>query len=370
MMKQRVPIVGIMMVAVLTLTAHAQQAQRPGPMPSIDERTTGMKKLDGYFPLYWDERSGSMYLEVPRFDTDFLFTTGLSAGLGSNDIGLDRGRGGAGRVVRFQRVGPRVLLVQPNQSFRSSSANPLERKSVEDSFAKSILWGFAVAAESGNRVLVDATDFFLRDVNGAGNSLRPGNYRVERTRSAFYLPNTKNFPKNTEVDVTLTFVNEPTGGSAGGGGGGPAQGPQPIGATGEGGGGGGFGGNLFSGTIGSVTPTPDAVTLREHASFVELPDGNFRLRRDDPRAGYGGITFLDYSAAVSEPMQIRYIRRHRLQKKDPAAEMSEPVQPIQYLGRLRRAGGCEEGAHRGRRLVESGVRSCRVPKCVQSRRAP
>jgi hypothetical protein len=328
MMKRRVPIIGIMVCLILTMAVQAQQpAQRSGPPPSIDERTNGMKKIDGFFPLYWDERSGAMYLEIARFDSDFLFSNGLSAGLGSNDIGLDRGRGGQGRVVRFQRVGPRVLLVQANQSFRSSSTNPLERKAVEDSFAKSILWGFAVAAESGGHVLVDATDFFLRDINGAGNSLRPGNYRVDRSRSAFFLPNTKNFPKNTEVDVTLTFVNEATGGG-GGGGGGPAQGPQPIGAGG--GGGGGFGGGLFSGTVGSVTPTPDAVTLREHASFVELPDGNYQPRIDDPRAGYGGISFLDYSAPVTEPIQIRYLRRHRLQKKDPSAAISEPVQPIQY----------------------------------------
>ena len=194
-----------------------------------------------------------------------------------------------------------------------------------------MLWGFAVAAESGNRVLVDATDFFLRDIAGAGTSLRPGNYRVDRTRSAFYLPNTKNFPKNTEVDVTLTFVNEPTGG--GGGGGGPVQGPQPIGAPAGGaggGGGGGFGGSLFSGTVGSVTPSADAVTMREHASFVELPDDNFQRRADDPRAGYGGITYLDYSAPVSEPIQLRFIRRHRLQKKDPSAAIGEPVKPIEY----------------------------------------
>jgi hypothetical protein len=332
MMKWRLTIVAMMAVA-LPATARAQQPQpqqqRSGPVPSIDDRTSGMRKLDGYFPLYWDERGGALYLEISRFDSDFLFTTGLSAGLGSNDIGLDRGRGGAGRIVRFQRVGPRVLLVQPNQSFRSSSSNPLERRAVEDSFAKSVLWGFAVAAESANRVLVDATDFYLRDIAGAGTSLRPGNYRVDRTRSAFYLPNTKNFPKNTEVDVTLTFVNEATG-SGGGGGGGPAQGPQPIGAPGGGGGGGGFGGNLFSGTVGSVTPTADAVTMREHASFVELPDDNFTRRTDDPRAGYGGITYLDYSAPVSEPIQQRFVRRHRLQKKDPAAVIGEPVKPIEY----------------------------------------
>ena len=185
-----------------------------------------MKKLDGYLPLYWDERSGQMFLEISRFDTEFLFSTGLSAGLGSNDIGLDRGSGrGGGRLVYFQRVGPQVMLVQPNQSFRSSSKNPLERKSVEDSFAKSILWGFTVAAESGGRVLVDATDFYLRDVANAAGSLRPGNYRLDRTRSAFYLPNTRNFPMNTEVDMTLTFVTEPAG-AGGGGGGGPTQGPR------------------------------------------------------------------------------------------------------------------------------------------------
>lgn len=313
------------LVAVLTVSLQAQQPSRPGALSSIDDRTSGMKKIEGLFPLYWDERSGSMYLEIPRFDTDFLFATGLSAGLGSNDIGLDRGRAGGSRIVRFERVGPRVMLVQPNQSFRSSSSNPIERKSVEDSFAKSILWGFAVAAESGGRVLVDATDFFLRDLTSAGGSLRPGTYRVDRTRSTFYLPNTKGFPKNTEVDVTLTFVSETAGGR--GGGIGPTQGPTPVGTEI---GSGGRGGGLFSGTVASVTPSPDAVTMREHASLVELPDRNFQPRIDDPRAGYGGLTFLDYSAPVGEPMQIRYIRKHRLQKKDPDAAMSEPIKPIQY----------------------------------------
>jgi hypothetical protein len=288
-----------------------------------------MRKIDGYIPLYWDERTGSMFLEVPKFDTEFLMALGLSAGLGSNDIGLDRGQGGGGRVVLFQRVGPKVLLLQPNQSFRSSSTNPLERKSVEDSFAKSVLWGFTVAAESGGRVLVDATDFLVRDVIGAASSLRPGNYRVDRSRSAFYLPNTKGFPKNTEIEVTLTFSNEAAGGR-GGGGGGPAQGPQRIGDTGGGGGGGGRGGGLFSGSVASVTPTADSVTMREHVSLVELPDGNFKPRYDDPRAGYGGLTYVDYSVPIGEPMQMRFIRRHRLEKKDPTAAISEAVKPIQY----------------------------------------
>jgi hypothetical protein len=307
-----------------SLEARPTQQARPAALPSIEDRTAGLSKIDGFFPLYWEERTGSMWLEIARFNSEFLFSTGLSAGLGSNDIGLDRGAGGSGRIVTFQRVGPRVMLVQPNQSFRSSSVNPLERKSVEDSFATSILWGFQIAAESGQRVLVDATPFFVRDLTGAGNALRPGPYRLDATRCAFHLPNTKGFPKNTEIDVTLTFVSD-SGGR--GGGSGPAQGPPQIG-TGDGGG--GRGGGLFAGTVASVTPSADAVTLREHASFVELPDDRFRPRADDPRAGYGGTSFVDYSTPIGEPMVVRFIRRHRLEKKDPAAPMSDPVAPIQY----------------------------------------
>lgn len=309
-----------------------QSAARVG---SIDERTAGTQKLDGFFPLYWDERNGSLLLEIPRFGSDFLLSTGLAAGLGSNDIGLDRGQGGQGRLVHFERIGPKVLLIQANQSFRSSSRNAAERKSVEDSFAKSVLWGFTVAAESGGRVLVDASDFLLRDIHGAAGALRPGTYRVDRARSAFSMARTKAFPKNTEIETILTFANDAAGGRGGGGAAGPAQGPPPIAdpATigGRGGrGGGGFGGGLFSGTVASVTPSADSVTLREHVSLVDLPDSNYTPRDDDPRAGYGGLTFVDYSVAIGDPMQVRYVRRHRLQKKDPNAAVSEPVKPIEY----------------------------------------
>jgi len=305
-------------------------AINPGPIPGIEQRTAGMRKIEGYFPLYWDERSGSLYLEITHLNSEFLYATGLAAGLGSNDIGLDRGQEGGGKLVEFERIGPRVFLVQPQESFRSSSTNPAEQRSVADSFARSILWGFPIAAASDSRVLVDASDFFLRDGHGSGAALRPGTYRVDRTRSAFYMERTKGFPKNTEVEVTLTFANEAAGGR-GGGGGGPVQGPPPIG-TGEAaaGGRGGRGGGLFSGTVASVTPTPGDVTLREHYSLVELPDGNYQPREDDPRAGYGGMTYVDYSVPIGEPMMKHYIRRHRLIKKDPDAEMSEPVEPIRY----------------------------------------
>src|ERR1700722_7803154 len=323
----------LLLSAVFLSALHAQgrggaAAPGGGRIPPIEERVTGMQKLDGYFPLYWDERTGSLFLEIPRFNAEFLFAGGLAAGLGSNDIGLDRGQEGGGRLVSFQRVGPKGFLVQPQESFRSSSSNPAERKSGGDSFAKSILYGFTVAAERNGHALVDATEFFVRDGQGAGNALRPGPYRVDRTRSAIYMERTKAFPKNTEVEVTLTFSNEAAGGGRGGGG--PAGGPPAIGAVGGAGGGGGRGGGLFSGTVASVTPSAEAVTLREHHSLVELPDGNYTPREDDPRAGYGGLTYVDYSVPIGEPMTKRFVRRHRIVKKDLNAEMSEPVKPIEY----------------------------------------
>jgi len=303
-------------------------ANGSGPVPTIEQRTSGMRKLDGYVPLYWDEKTGSLWMEVDRFDTEMLYATGLAAGLGSNDIGLDRGESGQGRVVKFQRIGPRVMLVQPNYTWRATTSNPDEQRAVEDAFAKSILYGFTVAAETDKRVLVDATDFFVRDVLNAAARMRPGSYRVDRTRSSIDMEWTKAFPKNTEVDALLTFANEAAAGGRGGAVG-PAQGPPPVDtpiATGQGTG--GFG--LFSGSVASVTPSPDSVTLREHSTFAELPDSNYKPRLDDPRAGYSAMQFVDYSAPIGDPIVQRFIRRHRLQKVDPSAPVSDVVKPIQY----------------------------------------
>src|SRR5580658_6392122 len=302
-----------------------QTNPEPAGTPSIEKKVEGMTKLDGYFPLYWDEHSGPLWLEIPRFDTDFLYVTGLAAGLGSNDIGLDRGQAGDSAIVYFQRIGPKIFLVRRNEAFRSTSPNAAERRSVEDSFAKSVLKGFAVAAESNGHVLVDATSLFVSDGYGAGQALHPGTYKVDAERSAVYLPRTKAFPKNTEVEVTLTFAKTAEGGFDAGF---PVQGPTPIG---QGGGrASAVSQGLFSGTVASVTPDEKSVTLREHYSLVELPDDHFQPRRFDPRSGYFANGFVDYSVPIGEPMVQLFISRHRLEKRDPAAAVSEPVEPIRY----------------------------------------
>ena len=264
----------------------------------ISEKVAGMEKFPGFFPFYWDAKAGKIWLEIDKWNIEFLYVESLPAGIGSNDIGLDRGQLGNNDIVRFDRVGPRVLLVAPNYRFRAITNNADERLAVKDAFAESTLWGFEVAAEEGNRVLVDATNFFLRDVHQVTNTLQrgqQGTYRLDPTRSAFYLPNTKNFPQNTEVETTLTFTGEPTG--------------------------------QF---VRQVVPVPEAITVRERHSFVQLPSAGFKPRVFDPRASYFGIDFMDFATPIEEPITKRFIARHRLQKKDPSASVSEAVKPIVY----------------------------------------
>lgn len=267
---------------------------------TIAEKTAGMEKVPGYFTYYWDAKAGKIWLEVDRWDSEFLYVNSLPAGLGSNDIGLDRGQLGGQRVVKFTRSGPKVLLIQPNYSFRATSDNLDERQAVEQAFAQSAIFGFDVVAEDGPRVLVDASAFFLRDAHdvvGAMKRAGPGGgaFRLDPSRSAFYLPRTKNFPKNTEVEVTLTFQSD-----------------EP-----------GF-------WVRSVAPTAGAVTVRQHHSFFELPGPGFHTRAIDPRAGFFGIRFMDYSTPIPTPIVQRFAERHRLAKQNPGAAISDPVKPIVY----------------------------------------
>ena len=267
-------------------------------LPTIAEKTSSMRKLPGFFNLYWDDREGKLWLEIDKWDAEFLFLDSLQAGIGSNDIGLDRGQVGEGRVVKFDRVGPKVLLTQVNYDFRATTDNAAERRAVTDAFAQSVIWGFEAGALDGDRVLVDATAFYLRDAHHVSETLqktKQGKFHVEPSRSAIYLPNTKNFPENTEVESTLTFTGEDPG-------------------------------ELLH----RVVPDPTAITVREHYSFVQLPDNNYRPRAFDPRSGFYAIRYMDYATPIGEPIEKRYIARHRLEKKDPSAAISDPVKPIVY----------------------------------------
>ena len=266
---------------------------------SIAEKTKTMELHKGYFNYYWDAAQGKIFLAVDKLETPFLYVNSLPAGLGSNDIGLDRGQIGDSRIVYFQRVGKKLLLTQPNTDYRAVTSDPREQKAVNESFAQSILFSFTIEAEEANTLLVDATPFLLRDAHGAADRIRKmkqGTYTLNEGRSAIYITNTKNFPKNSEFEATLTFV----------------------------------GGSDAGRFVQAVAPSVEAITLRMHHSFVELPDNNYQPRKYDIRSGYFGTSYFDYGSDISEPIEKMVINRHRLFKKDPTAAMSEPVKPIIY----------------------------------------
>lgn len=283
---------------VLVCLSVVISAQTPARR-SISSVVEKAQKIDGFIPIYFNPDDGKIYIEISKLNSEFLYLVSLPTGVGSNPIGLDRAQLGPTRIVKFERAGNKVLLVQPNYDFRALSNNAAERKSVEESFARSVIWGFKIEATDDNRVLVDATGFFIRDAHGVAETLnrsRQGNFSFDESRSALYQPNTKGFPKNTEVEATVTLSSSAETG------------------------------NL----VGSVTPTGRHVTVRQRHSFVELPDSNYRPRKFDPRTGSIPTSFYDYGTDINEDLEKRWILRHRLEKRDPNSSTSEAVKPIVY----------------------------------------
>lgn len=265
---------------------------------SIKDKTKNMVKHEGFFNIYAHNDSGNIFLEISNFDEEFLMLRGLSRGLGSNDVGFDRGRLHREKIVLFKRIGLKILLVQPNYSYRAISDDINEVNAVAESFAQSTLWGFKVVAENKGSVLIDLTPFLLSDAQSLSQALKDlqqGVFNLDETRSAINLERTKNFPKNSEFDAMLTF----TGSNAGD-------------------------------AVKSVVPSAESFTVSQHISFIKLPDNNFQKRVFDPRSGFFGISYYDYATAIAEPLEKRFIARHRLQKKFPDRQKSPAVKPLIY----------------------------------------
>lgn len=262
------------------------------------EKSKNYQKFEGFLTFFYDDSEGKVYMEVDKLNTDFLYVYSLSSGIGSNDIGLDRGQLGNEQVVHFKKAGNKLLLVQPNLQYRALTDNDLERKSVEQAFAQSILYGFPIVESKGDRHIVELTPFLLQDMHGVSDRLRQskqGSYSLDASRSALNLDRTRAFPKNIEFDIFLTFKGDPQGG-----------------------------------LIRSVTPNPKLVTVAQHHSFLELPDAGYEMRDFDPRSGSYPFSYYDYATPVESSLIKRYIPRHRLEKKDPNATISEAVEPIVY----------------------------------------
>jgi len=269
-------------------------------LPEIATKTEGRTAYTGYFDFFWSEGDGKLLLKIDTWDSEFLYASALVTGVGSNDIGLDRGQLGGNRVVRFQRFGQKAMLIESNYAYRAETDNAAERRAVKEAFAESVLGSFPIVAQSGESVLVDATSFFVRDVHMVSRTLRErrqGNFSMDSKRSAIYPDGLRSFPQNSEFEALLTFAGQN-----------PGQ------------------------YVRQVTPTPEAISVRVRHSFIELPDDKYQPREFDPRSGYIYIEFQDYGTPIGDPLVKRYITRHRLVKKDPTQTTPpfEVVEPIVY----------------------------------------
>jgi hypothetical protein len=308
-----------------TRTATAETLPRTGVARSATTATSiasvvdGFKKYEGFFDFYYDEKTGRILLEIKKdqLDKEILYFTSLTTGIGN---GIERGQSSTSAIAKFIKVGPKIMLVEPNYNYRAVEGNADEKISVDNAFAKSVIMGFTPAAIENGNILIDITGLLIRDSEKIGDRIGsrgfqgPGAamtgrrtgaaaagggasaYRFDETRSAIFIDNTKNFPKNSEFEAMITF----TGGGSG------------------------------AGRGGGISPDPGAVTVRMHQALIELPDSNYKPRKFDPRSGLNLFSYMDFSTPMDEPIVKRYSRRHRLEKKDPKAAISEPVKPITY----------------------------------------
>ena len=296
-------------IVFVVLAACGQESPPPDDpvtgLPSLSDHVAGMKHMPGFLDLHWDEENGRLFVAVEEFDAPFIYFVALARGVGSNDLALDRGQLGGSRLVRFQRSGPRVLLVQDNTGYVAHSDNPAEVAAVEESFARSVLGGFEVVARNGETLLIDATSFFLRDAHRVGPRLKAageGQYEADENRSAIYPPLTRSFADNTEIEAIVTLAGAP-------------EGPH----------------------LPTVTPDADTVTVHQRHSFVRLPEAGYEPLPYDPRSGYSDPSspwsmplHHDYATPFDEPLRQPLTLRHRLAKRDPGAAVSEAVEPIVY----------------------------------------
>lgn len=292
-----VSFVGGLLVALAALAPATAAAKKPEPAPpnpppsegppKIADKVKGLTARPGLLVTYLDRDKGKLWAELPPPGPEgvvgeYLYVEGLLTGVGSNPIGLDRGQIGATRVVRLRRLGPRVLLEEPNQRFRAQSQDPAERRAVAESFATSVLWGAEAAAiDPDGRALVDLTPFVVRDAHGVARTIqqtKQGSFDLDANRSALDPDNCLSFPDNLELEAILTFA-------------GKEPGPE----------------------LEATAPQPQSVTVVQHHSLIRLPDLGYQPRAFDPRAGSFGITFADYAAPLGQPIETKWIARHRLQ---------------------------------------------------------
>ena len=282
-MTRTTTVIGAILIASLSL----------GQTP-IEKKTEGMTKQEGLFTTFQNAKENKLMMRVRKQDLrEYLMLSAIRTGLGSNDIGLDRGQLGPSYVVEIKRMADKIVFFVPNLGFRAEEGSPAEQRSVAEAFAPSVLWAAKIEAEDENGdVLIDLSSYLLRDAHNVSRSV-PGS-SLDASKSAIDFSQCLSFSKNLEFEAFLTFRSSP------------------------------------GGQLSATVDIPQSWSLIQHCSIVELPDDGYKRRKFDPRIGAFSISYLDYSVPLDQSMRKQFIARHRLDKKDPTAAMSEAVEPIVY----------------------------------------
>lgn len=254
------------------------------------------QEAKGFLNLYYETSQGQLYLEVDRLNQPFLLVTSLPEGVGSNDIGLDRGQLGQSRMVQFERQGPYIILKQLNTQYRANTLDIAELRAVKEAFADSVLWQGKVI--EGKPDFVAINNLVLNDLHGVSSVLQQtsqGDYQLDLSRSAILPAGVKSFERDADVDVQLTFHNAVAGKE-----------------------------------VAKVTPDGTLMSVRMRYSFVELPDEGYQPRAYHPMSGYLSDEYQDYATDFDQPLVQRFMLRHRLQKLTPGPLPSKVVKPIVY----------------------------------------
>ncbi|MCK7630779.1 zinc-dependent metalloprotease [Shewanella sp. JNE10-2] len=272
------------------------------PVMSVAAREPSTKiikqsqEAKGFLNLYYETSQGQLYLEVDRLNQPFLLVTSLPEGVGSNDIGLDRGQLGQSRMVQFERQGPYIILKQLNTQYRANTLDIAEQRAVKEAFADSVLWQGKVI--EGKPDFVAINNLVLNDLHGVSSVLQQtsqGDYQLDLSRSVILPAGVKSFERNADVDVQLTFHNAVAGKD-----------------------------------VAKVTPDGTLMSVRMRYSFVELPDEGYQPRAYHPMSGYLSDEYQDYATDFDQPLVQRFMLRHRLQKLTPGPLPSKVVKPIVY----------------------------------------
>lgn len=285
--------------------APQERPGRPEQQPEIKpyERviTKEAKTDDGIFKVHTIKEK--IYYEIPKSELgqEFLWVSQIA----KTTLGVGYGGQAAGnRVVRWERKNNRVLLRSVLYDVVADPKLPVAR-AVQASNNDTIIMSFNIEAlGKDDAPVIDVTRLFTSEVSefSARTRLRARGFDASRS----FIEKAKSFPTNIEVQVSQTYTSPPD--MSGGGGGGAPQ-PNPL-ATG-------------------MRPGTNA-TVVMHYSMVKLPENPMMPRLFDERVGYFSIRKVDYGVDEHRAPRRRYITRWRLEKKDPNAEISEPIKPIVY----------------------------------------